>query len=95
MYLVTSSSSERSYVNQDQPTKNVSQQLEVCLGGFSGSNSNYSTYKSNCFSVMKERCSQEWDSSCSTYIQNSNYGEAQLFLQSVNHPHFSVFLFIT
>jgi hypothetical protein len=60
-----------------------SKNVDVCLGGFSGSDSNYSMYKSNCFDLMKERCSVEWDDKCDQYVKNTNPKEEELFKSSI------------
>ena len=83
MYLATSSpNGYRNYVNQDQD-KNINKNIQVCAGEFSGADSSYHQYKSNCYSLMSDKCSKNWDESCTSYVNNSNDQEAKLFLQNV------------
>jgi transcriptional regulator with GAF, ATPase, and Fis domain len=85
MYLATSSpNGYRNYVNQDQ-NNNMNKNIQVCAGEFSGSDSSYQQYKSNCYSLMSEKCSTNWDQSCTSYVNNSNDKEAKLFLQNVKN----------
>ena len=59
--------------------------IQVCLGEFSGSNSNYSMLKSNCFQLMKEKCSNQWDETCDKYVKSTNPKEAELFRSSIQN----------
>ena len=87
MFLSTSSSSayqQHNYVPQ-ATTNHVKDEenLLVCEGKYSGSDSNYYTYKSNCYPMMSERCAENWDESCDLYLNNANGQEARLFLNTV------------
>jgi len=69
---------------------NLADNKKVCLGGFSGSSSNYAMYKSNCFDLMKEHCAIQWDSECDQYVKSTNPKEEEMFrteIASLNaHP---------
>jgi hypothetical protein len=84
MYLSTSSSNGlMNYVPHQETDQDINKNIQVCTGGFSGSDSNYYTYKSNCYPLMTQRCSIEWDNSCASYLNQINDQEARLFLNSV------------
>lgn len=86
MYLSTHGTGERNYLFQDtvdDVQENVQENVQVCAGTFSGSNSNYFPYKSNCFSLMTDRCSKQWDNSCSLYVNDINDQEARIFMKSM------------
>ena len=62
---------------------NLSDNKKVCLGGFSGSSSSYAMYKANCFDLMKDHCSIQWDSTCDQYTKSTNPKEEEMFRTEV------------
>ena len=85
MFLASSSQSSGSYnshINPDDSVKNI----DVCLGGYSGSDSNYAMHKANCFDLMVSTCSVQWSDKCDVYVSQSNPQQASLFQQAVK-PH--------
>jgi hypothetical protein len=83
MYLSTHGTGERNYMFQDTVDDDIQDNVRVCAGTFSGSNSNYFPYKSNCFSLMTDRCAKQWDESCSLYVNDINDQEARIFMKSM------------
>jgi hypothetical protein len=80
----SSSSGYSNYQTYETTPVSESKNINVCLGGFSGSDSNYAMYKSNCFDLMKEHCSVEWDDKCDQYVKNTNPKEEELFKSSIS-----------
>ena len=85
MFMASSSQSSGSYnahVNPDDSVKNI----DVCIGGYSGSDSNYAMHKSNCFDLMVSTCSVQWSDKCDLYVSQCNPQQASLFQQAVKPP---------
>ena len=61
--------------------------IKVCTGSYSGSDSNYQTYKSNCHQLMSDKCSLTWDQDCSLYQKQLNHNESNLFLKTVSNQN--------
>ena len=90
MFLAhTDSSSESlygSYSVESTPPAST-EQLQVCKGEFSGSSSNYSMYKSNCFSLMVDKCAKTWNAECDQYVNSTNPQQENLFRSMVSNKN--------
>jgi hypothetical protein len=90
MFLAhTDSSSESLYGSYSVETSPSvpKEQIKVCKGDFSGSSSNYSMYKSNCFSLMVDKCSNKWDTECDQYVKSTNPQQETLFRSMVSNKN--------
>ena len=86
MYLSPFDNDSNSLLYQSfrPPVKsNLENNKKVCLGGFSGSGSDYYMYKSNCHDLMKEQCALQWDETCEQYVMSTNPKENELFRTEV------------
>ena len=57
--------------------------IDICTGLFSGSGSNYSMYKSNCFDLMVNKCSVQIDDQCKKYMNQLNQKEYEMFTNTI------------
>jgi hypothetical protein len=84
MFLSSSSSVVKENYHAPPIGNEEQQNLSVCIGTFSGANSSYNMYKSNCFDLMVQSCSTKWTPECDAYIANSsNTKQTELFLNTV------------
>ena len=79
MFMASSSSGTyQSQPDLDETKKNIG----ICIGTYSGSDSNYAMHKANCFDLMVSTCSVQWNESCDLYVAQSNPPQAALFRQA-------------
>ena len=84
MFLAPSPSGSVSVYASSDATDEEHNNVNVCVGLYSGADSSYSMYKSNCFDLMGSKCSVEWSSECDQYVNNlTSKQEASLFLQTI------------
>lgn len=84
MFLSSSSSVVKENYHAPPIGDEERQNMSVCIGTFSGANSSYNMYKSNCFDLMVQSCSTKWTPECDAYIANSsNTKQTELFLNTV------------
>lgn len=83
MFLASASDFKSQYYQSPNVPDRETDNINVCIGLYSGADSNYSSYRSNCFDLMVSRCSLEWSKDCDLYIKTLPYGQVDLFHQTI------------